>query len=143
MDKRFSLFLSSYSCVVMYRHSYICVDRLVLSCRDDRRSICHYNQTLCCDVYLRPIKFVLMCLICVAGRFKGPCVTSVHTLVLRFVSPVFNSCVDMFVFLCCRQERAFARYCRARAWVASRWTWLQAQIADLEYRILQQHKIYS
>ncbi|XP_045108850.1 KAT8 regulatory NSL complex subunit 1-like isoform X2 [Portunus trituberculatus] len=41
------------------------------------------------------------------------------------------------------QERAFARYCRARAWVASRWTWLQAQIADLEYRILQQHKIYS
>lgn len=41
------------------------------------------------------------------------------------------------------RERAFARYCRARAWVASRWTWLQAQIADLEYRILQQHKIYS
>ncbi|KAG0713498.1 KAT8 regulatory NSL complex subunit 1 [Chionoecetes opilio] len=41
------------------------------------------------------------------------------------------------------RERAFARYCRARAWTASRWTWLQAQIADLEYRILQQHKIYS
>ncbi|KAK7072624.1 PEHE, partial [Halocaridina rubra] len=40
-------------------------------------------------------------------------------------------------------DRAYYRYCRSRAWVASRWTWLQAQIADLEYRILQQHKIYS
>lgn len=41
------------------------------------------------------------------------------------------------------RDRAYYRYCRARAWVASRWTWLQAQIADLEYRILQQHKIYA
>lgn len=41
------------------------------------------------------------------------------------------------------QERAYYRYCKARAWVASRWTWLQAQVADLEYRILQQHKIYG
>ncbi|KAK3893955.1 hypothetical protein Pcinc_002251, partial [Petrolisthes cinctipes] len=41
------------------------------------------------------------------------------------------------------RERAFYRYHKARAWVASRWTWLQAQIADLEYRILQQHKIYT
>ncbi|KAG7156590.1 KAT8 regulatory NSL complex subunit 1-like, partial [Homarus americanus] len=41
------------------------------------------------------------------------------------------------------RERAFYRYCRARAWVASRWTWLQAQVADLEYRILQQQKIYT
>ncbi|XP_071552694.1 uncharacterized protein nsl1 isoform X1 [Panulirus ornatus] len=41
------------------------------------------------------------------------------------------------------QERAYYRYCKARAWVASKWTWLQAQVADLEYRILQQHKIYA
>ncbi|CAL4060114.1 unnamed protein product [Meganyctiphanes norvegica] len=39
-------------------------------------------------------------------------------------------------------DRAYYRYCRARSWVASRWTWLQAQVADLEYRILQQQKIY-
>ncbi|XP_047501128.1 KAT8 regulatory NSL complex subunit 1-like isoform X1 [Penaeus chinensis] len=41
------------------------------------------------------------------------------------------------------RERALYRYCRARSWVASRWTWLQAQVADLEYRILQQQKIYA
>merc|ERR1711962_1175739 len=40
-------------------------------------------------------------------------------------------------------DRAYYRYCRSRSWVASRWTWLQAQVADLEYRILQQQKIYT
>lgn len=34
-----------------------------------------------------------------------------------------------------RQKRALWNYCTDRAVIAARWTWLQAQIADIEYRI--------
>ncbi|XP_076031601.1 non-specific lethal 1 isoform X2 [Oratosquilla oratoria] len=52
----------------------------------------------------------------------------------------FNDCNTHFVPI---RERASYEYLKTRAWVASRWTWLQAQIADLEYRGLQQQKIYA
>lgn len=39
-------------------------------------------------------------------------------------------------------KRAAWKYSVDRAGVASRWTWLQAQVSDLEYRIRQQNEIY-
>lgn len=39
-------------------------------------------------------------------------------------------------------KRASWRWARDRAGVASRWTWLQAQISDLEYRIRQHNEIH-
>ncbi|GLG99074.1 KAT8 regulatory NSL complex subunit 1 [Gryllus bimaculatus] len=39
-------------------------------------------------------------------------------------------------------KRAAWRWARDRAGVASRWTWLQAQISDLEYRIRQHNEIH-
>lgn len=44
--------------------------------------------------------------------------------------------------LCCRMKRAAWRWAQERAGVASRWTWLQAQISDLEYRIRQHTEIH-
>ncbi len=41
-----------------------------------------------------------------------------------------------------RQRRAEWKWHRDRAAVAARWTWLQAQVSDLEYRIRQQSDIY-
>lgn len=40
-----------------------------------------------------------------------------------------------------RSKRAAWRYAQDRAGVASRWTWLQAQISDLEYRIRQHNDL--
>lgn len=40
-----------------------------------------------------------------------------------------------------RSKRAAWRYAQDRAGVASRWTWLQAQISDLEYRIRQHNEL--
>lgn len=37
----------------------------------------------------------------------------------------------------CRQKRALWKYSTDRASIGSRWTWLQVQISDLEYRIRQ------
>lgn len=45
-------------------------------------------------------------------------------------------------FVCCRMKRAAWRWAQERAGVASRWTWLQAQISDLEYRIRQHTEIH-
>ena len=42
-----------------------------------------------------------------------------------------------------RNKRAGWRWARERAQIASRWTWLQAQVSDLEYRIRQQNEIYK
>lgn len=42
----------------------------------------------------------------------------------------------------CRQRRAEWQWAERRSFVASRWTWLQAQVSDLEYRIRQQSDIY-
>ncbi|GLV31630.1 non-specific lethal 1 [Carabus blaptoides fortunei] len=39
-------------------------------------------------------------------------------------------------------KRAAWRYANERAAVASRWTWLQAQISDLEYRIRQHNELH-
>lgn len=41
-----------------------------------------------------------------------------------------------------RWRRAEGRFARERATIISHWTWLQAQISDLEYRIRQQVDIY-
>lgn len=40
-------------------------------------------------------------------------------------------------------KRALWKWAVDRAAVASRWTWLQAQVSDLEYRIRQQNEIYK
>lgn len=39
-------------------------------------------------------------------------------------------------------KRAAYRWARDRAKIASRWTWLLAQISDLEYRIRQHQELY-
>ena len=54
----------------------------------------------------------------------------------------------MFVVLtnvcfCSRYRRSEWKWSRDRAGIASRWTWLQAQVSDLEYRIRQQSEIYK
>jgi hypothetical protein len=41
-----------------------------------------------------------------------------------------------------RAKRAAWKWAQDRAGVASRWTWLQAQISDLEYRIRQHNEIH-
>lgn len=41
-----------------------------------------------------------------------------------------------------RHRRAEWKWATDRAAVAARWTWLQAQVSDLEYRIRQQSEIY-
>lgn len=47
------------------------------------------------------------------------------------------------VNLClCRARRAAYRWARDRAKIASRWSWLLAQISDLEYRIRQHKELY-
>lgn len=43
---------------------------------------------------------------------------------------------------CCRERRAEWRWAMERAAIAARWTWLQAQVSDLEYRIRQQTDIF-
>lgn len=45
---------------------------------------------------------------------------------------------------CCsrRYQRAAWRWARDRAAVAARWSWLQAQVSDLEYRIRQHTDVY-
>ncbi len=50
--------------------------------------------------------------------------------VLKLFSVVFSTC------------RCEWKWAEDRASVASRWTWLQAQVSDLEYRIRQQNDIY-
>ena len=49
----------------------------------------------------------------------------------------------MFVKFLYSQCRAEWHWSRDRAAVAARWTWLQAQVSDLEYRIRQQYDIYK
>lgn len=46
-------------------------------------------------------------------------------------------------FLYFRQKRALWKYSTDRAMIAARWTWLQAQIADLEYRIRQHTDLHK
>lgn len=41
-----------------------------------------------------------------------------------------------------RQKRAAWKYATERATIAARWTWLQAQISDLEYRIRQHSDLH-
>ena len=41
-----------------------------------------------------------------------------------------------------RHKRAIWKWATDRAAIASKWTWLQAQVSDLEYRIRQQSDIY-
>jgi len=45
---------------------------------------------------------------------------------------------------CCRNNRMKTKltWASERAMIASRWTWLQAQVSDLEYRIRQQSDLY-
>lgn len=48
-----------------------------------------------------------------------------------------------FCFVRYRQKRAAWKYATERAAIAARWTWLQAQISDLEYRIRQHSELYK
>lgn len=48
-----------------------------------------------------------------------------------------------FYFVFFRGKRAAWRWARDRAAVASRWSWLLAQISDLEYRIRQHNELYN
>uniref|UniRef100_UPI00358F8C8F KAT8 regulatory NSL complex subunit 1-like isoform X2 n=1 Tax=Myxine glutinosa TaxID=7769 RepID=UPI00358F8C8F len=41
-----------------------------------------------------------------------------------------------------RQQSATWRWAEERASIASRWTWLQAQVSDLEYKIRQHNELY-
>lgn len=41
-----------------------------------------------------------------------------------------------------RQKRAAWKYAQERAQIAARWTWLQSQISDLEYRIRQHSDLH-
>lgn len=47
--------------------------------------------------------------------------------------------MQIFVF---RQKRAGWKWAIERGAIAARWTWLQAQVADLEFRIRQQNEMY-
>lgn len=47
-----------------------------------------------------------------------------------------------FVISFCSARRAAYRWARDRAKIASRWSWLLAQISDLEYRIRQHHELH-
>lgn len=49
-----------------------------------------------------------------------------------------RDCIDSFF----RARRAAYRWARDRAKIASRWSWLLAQISDLEYRIRQHKELY-
>jgi KAT8 regulatory NSL complex subunit 1 len=46
-------------------------------------------------------------------------------------------------FLSYRTNRAAWRWARDRGSIASRWSWLLAQISDLEYRIRQHNELYN
>jgi KAT8 regulatory NSL complex subunit 1 len=45
-------------------------------------------------------------------------------------------------YLCFRTRRSEWKWASNRSGIASRWTWLHAQVSDLEYRIRQQGEIY-
>ena len=47
------------------------------------------------------------------------------------------------MFLFYRNKRAIWKWAEERAFIAAKWTWLQSQIADLEYRIRQNSDIRS
>lgn len=42
-----------------------------------------------------------------------------------------------------RQKRALWKYSTDRAAIAARWTWVQSQISDLEYRIRQHSELHK
>ncbi|ENN81923.1 hypothetical protein D910_02750 [Dendroctonus ponderosae] len=54
---------------------------------------------------------------------------------MRYV-PISNH-LDHPKSMLCVQKRALWKYSTERASIAARWTWLQSQISDLEYRIRQ------
>lgn len=51
--------------------------------------------------------------------------------------------VHFFDFLFLSAKRAATRWARERASIASRWSWLLAQISDLEYRIRQHSELHQ
>jgi hypothetical protein len=66
---------------------------------------------------------------------------------LHFVSSDYHFHVSILVvrshyLSISRAKRAAWKWAQDRAGVASRWTWLQAQISDLEYRIRQHNEIH-
>lgn len=71
-------------------------------------------------------------------KFCGSCIMQIvmgknysQTAWPNFPSPTF------------RAKRAAWRWARERSAIASRWTWLLAQISDLEYRIRQHNELYQ
>ena len=57
----------------------------------------------------------------------------------QILSNFFNT---LYVFHF-RAKRAAWRWARDRSGIVSRWTWLLAQISDLEYRIRQHHELHQ
>lgn len=51
--------------------------------------------------------------------------------------------VEYIIVFVCRHKRAEWKWAVDRAGIVTRWTWLQAQVSDLEYRIRQQSEIYK
>lgn len=54
--------------------------------------------------------------------------------------------IYIFIYMICvyvfRAKRAATRWARERASIASRWSWLLAQISDLDYRIRQHSELH-
>lgn len=51
--------------------------------------------------------------------------------------------LKFFVLYCFSAKRAAYRWARDRSGIASRWSWLLAQISDLEYRIRQHTELHQ
>ena len=70
------------------------------------------------------------------------------TLVKNARRPFQSILIKSVIYFTCfllsysRRRRAEWKWATDRSAVASRWTWLQAQVSDLEYRIRQQSDIY-
>lgn len=64
---------------------------------------------------------------------------------MKTVSLLFleRNLFDRFLVFSCRQKRAIWKYLTERAAIAARWTWLQSQISDLEYRIRQHSDLHK
>lgn len=61
------------------------------------------------------------------------------------LTPCSTTCLPVVILRgCnCRQTKACWRWCRDRSLVISRWTWLQAQVSDLEYKIRQHGTLHA
>lgn len=62
---------------------------------------------------------------------------------LHLVSLATGQHWNDLLFFFCREKRALWSWQRARASIASRWCWLQAQLQELEYKIRQHNELHK